>query len=290
MLNLMSKVNNSPDDREMSFWDHLAELSLRLRRIFIVVISATFALMILPADLDFSNIYVLFTGDWMKYRPLIAGLLNRIRADILPESVIRGSNLSNSSNINNLLNMTLIYSGNFASALTIFVEGSIILALAITSPYVAYELYMFLAPGLYPHERKFIKTFVFSFTVLFILGVLYGYYIIMPITFKILLYFPTILGSVKWFDIVDFYHMVFLGIGLTGLFFTMPVFLVLAMKFGVISPEMLINNKRFIYIAVLVITAVITPDPTPVSMILLSFPFILLYELSIFLGKRVYPS
>lgn len=279
-----------PGDKEMSFWDHLAELSIRLRRIFLVVISVTLALMVLPADLDINNIMVLFSGDWMLYRPLVAGLLNKIRADILPESVLQGA-VSNSSNgVGALLNMTLIYSGGFANALTIFVEGSIIIALAITSPYVAYELYMFLAPGLYPHEKKFIKSFIFSFTFLFILGVLYGYYIIMPITFRILLYFPSILGVVKWFDVIDFYHMIFLGLALNGLIFTMPVFLVLAMKFGVISPEMLINNKKYIYIGVLVLTAIITPDPTPVSMILLSLPFIVLYEVSIYLGKRVYPS
>ncbi len=286
----MSGSEGPPGDKEMSFWDHLAELSIRLRRIFIAVITATFALMILPADLNIGNFMLLFSENWMEYKPLVAGLLNKIRADILPESVIQNSPVGNSSEVAGLLNMTLIYSGGFANAMTIFVEGSIIIALAITSPYIAYELYMFLAPGLYPHEKKFIKTFIFSFTFLFVLGVLYGYYIIMPITFRILLYFPSILGVVKWFDVVDFYHMIFLGLALNGLFFTMPVFLVLAMKFGVLSPEMLANNKRYIYVGVLIITAIITPDPTPVSMILLSLPFIVLYELSIYLGRKVYPS
>lgn len=286
----MSESNVPPGDKEMSFWDHVAELSIRLRRIFIAVILVTFGLMILPSDLDISNVLVLFTGDWMKYRPLVAGLLSRIRSDILPESVLQNSPANNSSAVSSLLNATIIYSGNFASALTVYIEGSIIISLAITAPYIAYELYMFIAPGLYPHEKKFIKSFILSFTFLFVLGVLYGYYILMPITFKVLLYFPTILGVVKWFDIVSFYHMIFLGLALNGLFFTMPVFLVLAMKFGVIPPEMLINNKRYIYVAVLVITAIITPDPTPVSMILLSLPFIVLYEVSIYLGKRVYPS
>jgi sec-independent protein translocase protein TatC len=163
------------------------------------------------------------------------------------------------------------------------------MAIATALPYIAYEIYMFIAPGLYAHEKKFLKSFIISFSILFVAGGIYGYYLIMPITFKILIIFTQMMGAGKLYTIDDFYNFVFLGILANAFFFTMPVFIVLAVKFNVISVDTLTKNKRYIYVIVMVITAIITPDPTPVSMLLLSIPFIALYELSIFFAKRVTP-
>ena len=265
------------EDKEMTFWEHLAELSVRLRRIIGVTLLLTFIMMLIPAKLNWDDILAVMGGDLSRYRPLVSIILTKIREDILPPSLN-----PNESEIE-------IMSTKFANAITIYFEGSILFALAIASPYIAYEIYMFIAPGLYPHEKRFIKTFVGSFTGLFIIGVLYGYYIILPITFRFLLYFSMILEVQTWFDVLDFYHIVFLGLILNGLFFTLPVFLTLAMKFGVINPELLSGNRRYIYLGLLIFTAIITPDPTPVSMILLSLPFILFYEIAIVIGRRVYP-
>jgi len=259
-------------DKEMSFWEHLAELSIRLRRIIIVVFVLTFIFMMIPSTLDTNSFTPLISGDWMEYRPLVAGILDRVRSDLLPT------------------NATRLISLQFGNPITIYIEASILLAIIVSLPYIAYEIYMFIAPGLYPHEKKFIKSFIFSFSFLFVLGVVYGYYLIMPLTFQILIYFAVILGSEQLFDIADFYHLTFLGLALTGFFFTIPVFLVLAMKFGVISPETLVKNKRYIYVGLFVVTAIVTPDPTPVSMILLSLPFIVFYEVSLVIGKRVAPK
>ena len=256
-------------DKEMSFWEHLAELSLRLRRILISVFVLTFVFMMIPANFDINNFMTLVTGNWMEYRPLVAGVLEKIRTDILPS------------------NSTKLISVQFGNPITIYVEASILLAVIVALPYIAYELYMFIAPGLYPHEKKFIKTFIFSFSILFIVGVIYGYYLIMPLTFQILIYFAVLLGSEQLFDIADFYNLTFLGLAMTGFFFTLPLFLVLAMKFGVVSPETLSKNKRYIYVGLLIITAIITPDPTPVSMTLLSLPFIVFYEVSLVIGRRI---
>lgn len=256
-------------DEEMSFWDHLAELADRLRRIIIVTLVLMLVYLIVPVNL--SGLENLLKGG-IDYEPIVVFIINRIREDMLGNST----------------NVSLIAS-TFANPVVLYVEAAIVMAIATALPYIAYELYMFITPGLYSHEKKFLKTFIFSFTILFIIGALYGYYLIMPITFKVLLFFTQMMGAVKFYSINDFYELVFLGIVANGLFFTMPIFLVLAVKFNILNVETLTKNKRYIYVIVMVITAILTPDPTPVSMLLLSVPFIILYEISVFFAKRVKP-
>lgn len=260
-----------PYDKEMSFWEHLAELSTRLRRIFIILIVLTVIFLVLPANIDL-NMYMEFLyGNWTAFKPLASYVVNKTISDLLPQESV-----------------TLI-STKFANPILIYIEMSFLLALLVSLPYIAYEIYMFLAPGLYPNEKRFIKSFIFSFSFLFILGVLYGYYLIMPLTYKILIYFTKILGVQPFYDISDFFELTILGLALNGIFFTIPIFIVLAIKFGLVPPELLEKNKRYIYVGLLIITAIITPDPTPVSMILLSIPFIVFFEVSLYIGKRVAP-
>jgi len=254
--------------KEMPFWEHLAELALRLRRIVTVVLILTVVFLLLPSDP--SDIFKLLTGD-INYKPISIYILLKIRDDLVGNLGIK------------------LMAQSFAAPILLYVEAAIVMAIAISLPYIAYELYLFVEPGLYPHEKKFLKSFVFSFSILFIVGALYGYYIIMPITFKVLLLFPALINIEKLFSVQDFYELVFLGIVANGFFFTLPVFIVLAIKFRLVDVETLSKNKRYVYVIVMIIAAIITPDPTPVSMLLLSVPFILLYELSIFVGKRVKP-
>lgn len=267
----MSEAEERIEDKEMSFWEHLTELGIRLRRIVIVLFVLTFVFMMIPSSFNMNVLSSIISGDWMKFRPLIADIINKTEADLLPS------------------NTTLI-SGGFGVPITVYLEMSILLAVIISLPYIAYELYMFIAPGLYLHEKKFLKIFIFSFSILFVLGVIYGYYLIMPLTFKILIYFSNIVGSKPWFTIDDFLTFTILGLAVTGFFFTLPVFLVLAMKFGVVSPEVLSKNKRYVYVILFIVTAILTPDPTPVSMILLSIPFIVFYEISLVIGRRIAPK
>lgn len=255
------------EDKEMPFWDHVKELAQRLKVIVIALLVAVLIVMVVPERPE--DLWDALWGG-LEYKPLIAAVLVKMKNDLLPKD-------------------TTLIGGTIEDPITLYFEISLIFALIIASPIVAYELYAFIAPGLYSHEKRFLKRFIFGFTIMFVIGVLYSYYFIMPITFKILLIFTDIIGAEKLFSVRNFYNMIFLGLVSVGLFFTLPVFLVLAIKFGIIDTETLIGYKRYIYVAVITITAILTPDPTPVTMLLLSFPFILLYELSIFLGKRVEP-
>lgn len=255
-------------DKEMPFWDHVAELAMRLRIIIISLIISIIIIMVVPSDVN--DLWNAFFGD-LQYRPLVAVILDRMKNDLLPPD-------------------TVLIGGTIEDPITLYFEISMVIAVVISSPIIAYEIYAFIAPGLYAHEKRFLKRFVLGFTIMFVLGVIYAYYFILPITFRILFIFTDIIGAEKIFTVRNFYDLVFLGLVSVGLFFTLPVFIILAIRFGVINTETLITYKRYLYVAIFTITAILTPDPTPVSMLLLSIPFVVLYEISIVIGKRVEPK
>jgi len=255
------------EEKEMPFWEHVAELIRRLRVIVIALLISITIFTVLPANVnDFWAMLISF-----RYKPLVSVVLDRIKQDILPKGVI-------------------LIGGSIEEPITLYFEVSAVLSFIVTSPIIAYEIYEFIAPGLYAHEKKFLKRFVIGFSILFTAGVIYAYYLLLPITFRILIIFTEFVGAQTIFTIRNFYDTVFLGLISSGFFFTIPIFIILAIKFGVFEVDALIRYKRYLYVAVFTITAIITPDPTPVSMLILSIPFVILYEISIFIGKRVAPK
>jgi len=260
-------VEEELKEEELTFWDHLAELAIRLRRVIIFGFAATIAYLVIPASPD--DLFKMARGE--LYSPLSLYLLERVKSDLLVD----------------VEDKIELIPGTFAAPIELYFQAAIVLGIITTLPYLAYELYMFLEPGLYPHEKKFLKRFVFGFTISFLLGSLYGYYIIMPLTFKILLVFSGMLDLTNFFNVMSFYELAFLGVISTGFVFTLPVFLVLAFKFQVLDPEQLAGIRRYLYFGVFFITAVLTPDPTPISMLLISLPFIVLFEVSLWIGRRM---
>lgn len=256
-----------PQNKEMPFWDHVAELAKRLRVIVISFLIAIGAIMIIPSD---PKMLTNLLWGSLEYKPLVSAALETIKRDLLPPG-------------------TTLIGSTVEDPITLYFEVSIVFALVIISPIIAYELYQFIAPGLYVHEKRFLKRFVAGFTIMFVIGLIYAYYIILPITFRILFLFTEFVGAEKIFSVRNFYDLVFLGLVSVGIFFTLPVFIILAIRFGILDVDVLVRYRRYIYIAVFAITAILTPDPTPISMLFLSIPFIILYELSVIIGKRVKP-
>ncbi|HIE37130.1 TPA: preprotein translocase subunit TatC [Candidatus Geothermarchaeota archaeon] len=255
-------------EEELTFWDHLSELLIRLRRVVIFGFISMVTYLIMPASIE--DLSKMVRGE--VYNPLSLYLLERVRSDLLEEVADRVE----------------LIPATFAAPIELYFQAALVLGIVTTLPYLAYEIYMFLEPGLYPHEKKFLKRFIFGFSFSFLIGALYGYYVIMPITFRILLLFSGLLDLTNFFNVTSFYELVFLGVVSTGFVFTLPVFLVLAFKFQVLDPNQLANIRRYLYFGVFFITAVLTPDPTPISMILISLPFIILFEISIWIGRKVY--
>ncbi len=229
--------------------------------------ASTAFFLVFPADMSSPNI---FSG----YDPLVAGILRWVRNDIVrPGSLPFG------------MNLTLI-GGTLTAPLEILLYASLALGVVVSSPVIAYEIYRFVDPALYPEERRAIFPFLLSFIGLFIIGLIFGYKILAPLVIVgTLLFFPPLQTQPIVF-IGDFYQLVFVTVLASGFSFTLPVFFVLLVKFGVFSTRMVTRNRKFIYLGIYIIAAWLTPDGGLIGDALLFFPLIALLEMSVLIGRR----
>ena len=251
----------SDGEKVGTIWDHLNELSVRLRWVFYSLIATTVFFMVFPANASFLQNPLAF------YDPVIALVLKQVVRDVLPPAV------------------TLI-AGEITAPLEIYLVGSFILGVAASTPIIAYEIYRYVDPALYPKERGAIFPFIGSFTALFLIGAVFGYKILAPFTVWAMIPFFTIAGATPFIYALDFYNLVFVTTLATGFAFTIPVFFVLLVKFGILKTSYVTTRRRYIYAAMYVITAVITPDGGPLADIALFVPMVVLLELAVLFGKR----
>ncbi|MBL7168204.1 preprotein translocase subunit TatC [Candidatus Bathyarchaeota archaeon] len=250
-------------DEEQSIWDHLEELATRLRRVIIVIVIATVAIISMP-----SNPAEILKLNLSGYRPLISLILEYIQDSLLPDGV-------------NLIAF------NWLDTFYIYFMVAFVLGMLVTMPYMAFELYQFIAPALYPSERSRMYAFIVVVTGLFTVGALYAWFILLPTTFRVLYNFVYQSRVLPFFSIKDFYDMVSFGLLGSGLFYTFPVIIYFLVAADLIMVQTLKENRKQLFLALLIITAVFTPDPTPFSMLLMSIPFYILYEITIQVLSRV---
>lgn len=250
-------------DDELSIWDHLEELAQRLRRALFAVVVATIVVISLPSDIGRA-----LKLDFSEYRPLIATVMEVIQESLLPEGV-------------NLIAF------NWLDTFYIYILVAIVLGIIITLPFLAYELYQFIAPALYPHERRSVYIFVSVVTVLFIIGVAYAWFILLPTTFTVLYRFVYQSRVLPFFSIKDFFSMVSFGLLGSGVFYTFPVIIYMVVAADLIEVQTLKDNRKLIFVGLIIVTAILTPDPTPFSMLLMSIPFYILYEITVQVLSRV---
>jgi sec-independent protein translocase protein TatC len=169
---------------------------------------------------------------------------------------------------------------------TMHLTSSFVVGIICAFPYVFWEIWRFVSPGLYSKERNLSRGAVFFVSLLFITGVLFGYYIIAPISINFLSHYqldPSILNEIDLTSYVSTVTMIVLA---SGLMFQLPVVVFFLSKIGLITPEVLKAYRRHAIVIILVLSALITP-PDIISQILMSFPLIFLYEISIVLSKFV---
>jgi sec-independent protein translocase protein TatC len=252
---------NTEGEKVGTIWDHLNELSVRLRWVLYSLIAATVFFMAFPANSSFLQ------DPFAFYNPVIAIVLQQVVKDVLPKGV------------------TLI-AGEITAPLEIYMVGSFVLAVAASTPIIAYEIYMYVDPALYPDERRAVFPFIGSFTVLFLIGAVFGYKILAPFMVWAMVPFFAIAGATPFVYAMDFYQLVFMTTLATGFTFTLPVFFVLLVRFGILKTSYITKRRRYIYAAMYVVTAVITPDGGPLGDIALFAPMVVLLELAVLFGKR----
>ena len=129
--------------------------------------------------------------------------------------------------------------------------------------------------------------FIAVFTALFALGVAYAWFILMPTTFSVLCRFVYQSRVLPFFSVKDFFNMVSFGLVGSGLFYTFPIVIWMLVAADLLQIQTLKSNRKQLFVALIIVTAVFTPDPTPFSMLLMSIPFYLLYEITIQVLSRI---
>ncbi len=172
----------------------------------------------------------------------------------------------------------LIYTSP-AGMINLIITGGLYIGLAIAAPYVLYQVWLFVAPGLYKHERKAGVTFIFASLFLFIAGVAFGYFVMLPYVLAFLTSFQgPFQPLISINEYIDFILVVLLGL---GVIFELPVLVFFLALFGIVTPQFLWKNVRYAILIIAIIAAIVTPTPDALTMIIFMAPMLGLYFLSI---------
>lgn len=258
------------EEKEMSFLDHLEELRWHIVR----AISAIFIFMIVAflfGPWIFENIvFAPSRIDFITFQYLckVGHALNMVESlcvDIIPFKV-----------------QSRFMTGQFTMHLT----ASFVLGFILAFPYVFWEIWRFVTPGLQPGERKNSKWAVTSVTFLFLVGISFGYFIMSPLAVWFLSSYTISSAISNEFDITSYVSTITALVFGSGLLFQLPVVVYFLSKIGIVTPGLMRKYRRHALVGILILGAIITP-PDPLSQSLISLPLYLLYEISILISAMV---
>jgi sec-independent protein translocase protein TatC len=266
----MAKNKEKKNLNEMSFLDHLEELRWLLVR-------STVAILILATITFFVSDYifdVIIFGpthpEFITYRFFCdlshyLGFADSICVTEMP-FIIQNTDMEGQVNV---LVWTCILAG--------FILGF---------PYILFELWKFISPALYEKERKHAKLFIFVSSLLFFLGVLFGYFVVVPMSVNFFATFKVSDVVKNQFSIDSYIGMVKTSVVASGLFFELPIIIYFLTKLGLVTPEFLRKYWKYAVIIILIVAAIVTP-PDVVSQTIVAIPMLLIYEVSILISKLV---
>ena len=167
-----------------------------------------------------------------------------------------------------------------AEALLLYMKMAFFVGIFIVAPYVLYQVWAFIAPGLYAHEKAYAVPFIVAGTFFFVSGAAFGHFYLFPMTFRFLVEFsgPDMQFLPKVDEYYSFYSWFLLGLGLV---FQLPVIIFVLSRIGLVTPGFLMRQFKYAVLASFVIAAVITPSPDVVVQSLLALPMIGLYLLGV---------
>lgn len=174
-------------------------------------------------------------------------------------------------------------SGQFSAHLWTSITAGFILAF----PYILLEFWRFISPGLHQHEKRNARGFIVIASFLFFLGVLFGYYIVTPLSINFLGSYTVSNEVFNDFDLDSYISLLRAAVLSSGFIFELPILMYFFTKIGLVTPAFLKNNRKFAIVIVLSISAIITP-PDIASQIIVTIPILILYEVSIIISNIVH--
>lgn len=180
----------------------------------------------------------------------------------------------------------IIQNTEMEGQVNIFVWMCILAGFILSFPYILWEIWKFISPALYEKEKKNARVFIFTSSLLFFLGVLFGYYVVIPMSVNFVATF-TISDVVKnQFTLDSYIGMVKTSILASGLFFELPIIIYFLTKLDLVTPEFLRKYWKYAVVIILIVAAIVTP-PDVVSQTIVAIPMLLIYEVSILISKIV---
>lgn len=269
----LKKRNADGDEANMSFIEHLEALRWHIVRSTIFWLIATIGIFI-NIDWIFDNIiFAPGKSDFITY-DLLCNLGRKLKlGDVLCMPPI---NLQLQGNT---------ISGPFMSAISISMVGGLIIAF----PYLFWELWRFIKPALSQKELRYSRGSIFWVSLCFFTGAFFGYFILAPFTFNFLANFTLgTTGAYKYMptldDYIDSLNNIILGCGLS---FELPVLAYVLAKIGLITGAFLRKYRKYAFVIILLLAAVITPSPDWTSQVIVAIPLLLLFEISIVIASKV---
>lgn len=233
------------EDEKLPLTSHLAELRSRLYRILIAV------------GLGFFACYYFKEG--------LFRIITRPLTEVLPK------------------NSHMIFTG-LPEAFFIYMKIAFFASLIITSPYTLYQIWKFVSPGLYEREKKYVVPFVAVSSFLFIGGIVFGYFLVLPTAFEFFVAFSTdfLKPMISFREYLSFTMKFLLAFGIS---FELPVFIFFLTKIGIVNAPLLSRYRRYAILMIFIAAAVLTPSPDAFSQILMAIPLMFLYEISIVVAR-----
>lgn len=257
------------DEKEMSFLDHLEELRWHLVRSLIAVCVFTIGAF-LSAKWIFENvIFAPARPEFPTFRVLCK------LADLVGNEGLCITDIP-----------FKVQSRNMTGQFTMHIMASFIIGLVIAFPYVCWEVWRFVKPGLQRHERRYSRGAVAAVSLLFFMGISFGFYVIAPWMVYFLANYSISDMVVNEFDITSYVSTVVLLVFGSGLLFQLPVVIYFLTKMGIVTPEFLRKYRKHSIVIILIVAAIVTP-PDPLSQMLITIPLYLLFEISILISAYV---
>ena len=258
------------DPNEMSFLDHLEELRWHLIRSTIAIVIVACVAFVMKDFIFDTIIFGPKKMDFPTYRffcriATFFGIDSEFCSDQLPFTI---------------QNRTM--AGQFSAHIWTSIWAGFILAF----PYVLWELWRFISPGLHAKERKYSRGFILVASSLFFLGVLFGYYVVAPLSINFLGTYQVSKEVLNEIDISSFIATVRASVIACGIMFELPIIIYFLTKVGLVTPAILKKYRKIALVIVLVLSAIITP-PDVASQIVVAVPVLILYQISIYISKVV---
>ena len=263
-------MNSEQPKDEMSFLDHLEELRWHLIRSVIAILIIAVLAFIFK---DFIFDVLLFgpkKNDFITYKWFCS----------ISQSIGQGNSFCIDELPFRIQSRTM--AGQFSAHLWTSILAGFILAF----PYIIFEFWKFISPGLYENERKNARGFIFIASLLFFFGILFGYYIVTPLSINFLGNYSVSSEIFNDFDLNSYIGLLRASVLASGIIFELPIIVYFLTKIGIITPAFLRKNRKISLVLVLSLSAIITP-PDIASQIIVSIPILMLYEVSILISRMV---